>query len=111
MKTIIFCTAVLSLYWGNPDLRGYRNSSHEITRQLTAMLQYPQVLYNQEQNSIVVIQFHLGESSIIGRVKVFSENQDLNYDLIRQLTGKKLQLSSDDPYEKYTIKLRFKIEK
>jgi hypothetical protein len=111
MKAIVFCTAMLSLYWVNLDLKDYGSSSHEITRQLTAILQYPQVLYNQEQSSIVVIQFHLGESSTIGRVKVFSENQDLNYDLIRQLTGKKLQLSSDDPYEKYTIKLRFNMEK
>lgn len=111
MKAIIFCTAMLSLFWVNHDLKDYTNSSHEITRQLTTILQYPQVLYNHEQSSIVVIQFHLGESRTIGRVKVFSENQDLNYDLIRQLTGKKLQLSSDYPSEKFTIKLRFNLEK
>lgn len=78
---------------------------HEIENQLSSFLEYPAVLG--ENGGIVVIQFSIGESSIIGKVKIFTSDDELNNDLIRQLTGKRVHLPDHHPAASYTVKLRF----
>ncbi|MEO6282748.1 MAG: hypothetical protein ABIN80_14995 [Dyadobacter sp.] len=80
----------------------------EVGRQLERYLTYPKILRDKNRAGIVVIRFYLTDGISIGRVKVFSENEELNSDLIRQLTGKKLLLKYSDPLYPHTVKLCFK---
>ncbi len=96
----VFFTTVATCYsltrWEKP---------YEIRNQLSCLLDYPAVLG--ENGGIVVIQFSVGEGSAIGKVKVFTHDDKLNNDLIRQLTGKKVFLPDHHPATSYTVKLRF----
>jgi hypothetical protein len=79
---------------------------HEIGNQLSSFINYPAVLG--ANGGIVVIQFSIGEGSAIGRVKVFTSDDELNNDLIRQLTGKRVHLPDYHlPAKIYIVKLRF----
>lgn len=80
--------------------------SYQISKQLSSVLSYPISLYR-DKDRIVVIQFYLNEGNTIARVKVLCENEDLRFDLIRQLTGRKLNLSAKYSFQKYTDRLRF----
>lgn len=81
------------------------NKQHEISIQLSSLVDYPDILG--EKGGIVVIQFFVGESNAIGRVKVFTSDEELNNDLIRQLTGKRIQFPDYHRARSYTVKLRF----
>lgn len=82
-----------------------RAQPQDIGNQLSHLLDYPAVLG--ENGGIVVIQFSVGEGSAIGKVKVFTHDDKLNNDLIRQLTGKRVFLPDHHPAVNYTVKLRF----
>jgi hypothetical protein len=95
----------------NPILRDLGNTIEvkgEVGRQLEPYLTYPKILRDKNKGGIVVIRFYLTDGISIGRVKVFSENEELNSDLIRQLTGKKLLLKYSNPLYAHTVKLCFK---
>lgn len=80
--------------------------SHEIGNQLSPLIDYPAVLG--ANGGIVVIQFSIGEGRAIGKVKVFTSDDELNNDLIRQLTGKRVDLPDyHHPAKSYIVKLRF----
>lgn len=55
------------------------NKQHEICTQLSSFLDYPDILG--EKGGIVVIQFFVNEGNAIGKVKVFTSNDELNNDL------------------------------
>ncbi|HEV7382055.1 hypothetical protein J2Y45_006823 [Dyadobacter sp. BE34] len=97
---LLFFTTVATCYsltrWEKP---------YEIGNQLSCLLDYPAVLG--ENGGIVVIQFSVGEDSAIGKVKVFTRDDKLNYDLIRQLTGKRIFLPDHHPAASYIVRLRF----
>ena len=96
----VFFTTVATCYpfakWEKP---------HEIGNQLSSFIDYPAVLG--VNGGIVVIQFSIGKGSAIRKVKVFTRDDELNNDLIRQLTGKKVHLPDYHPDESYVVKLRF----
>lgn len=96
----VFFTTVATCYpfakWEKP---------HEIGYQLSSLIDYPAVVG--ENGGIVVIQFSIGEGSAIGKVKVFTSDDELNNDLIRQLTGKRVHLPDHHPAASYIVKLRF----
>ena len=77
----------------------------EIGHQLSSFLSFPATLG--VNGGIVVIQFSVGESSEIGKVKVFTSDDELNNNLIRQLTGKRIHLPDYRPPQSYPVKLRF----
>ena len=97
---LIFLPIVSSVY-----TFGAREQPQDIGNQLSNLLDYPAVLG--ETGGIVVIQFSVGEGNAIGKVKVFTHDDKLNNDLIRQLTGKRVFLPDHHPAANYTVKLRF----
>ncbi|WP_215236411.1 hypothetical protein [Dyadobacter linearis] len=96
----VFFTTVATCY---PLTRWEKR--YEIGNQLSCLLDYPAVLG--ENGGIVVIQFSVGEGSAIGKVKVFTRDDKLNNDLIRQLTGKRIFLPDHHAATSYIVKLRF----
>ncbi|GGC14673.1 hypothetical protein [Dyadobacter sediminis] len=97
---LVFPTIVSTVY-----SFGAREQPQDIGNQLSNLLDYPAVLG--ETGGIVVIQFSVGEGNAIGKVKVFTHDDKLNNDLIRQLTGKRVFLPDHHPAANYTVKLRF----
>jgi hypothetical protein len=112
MKTLfLYVMTLFPIAGTNPmsfDLSSSVDVNGEVGRQLEPYLTYPKILSDKNRGGIVVIQFYLTDGSSIGRVKVFSKNEELNSDLIRQLTGKKLLLKYSNPQYPHTVKLLFK---
>ncbi|RRA99839.1 hypothetical protein [Larkinella rosea] len=82
-----------------------------LSQQLISIITYPQVLSSRNLSGIVVVEFYLTDGMSISGVKVLSENQALNSDLIRQLTGKKIHSNQPNLFDKYTVKLVFNTDK
>ncbi len=76
-------------------------------QQLASHIAYPDVLKQTRQPGVVVIQFRINSDNELAQLKVFSQNEELNNDLLRQLTGRKLTGRIDDSKELYTVRLRF----
>lgn len=110
VKLCLF-TVLLPVGYGHADDFWVAPPKNEITSQLASIISYPKILYYQDRSGIVVIQFILDEARVIGQVKVFSQIDAINTDLVRQLTGKKINVSTAYvPYEIYTVKIYFKME-
>lgn len=112
MKTIYLLVTIFSTVLSAKSTVVKANKSTEIynniSRQLASMISYPKILGNNHVGGIVVVEFYLTDGVSISRVKVFSESDALNFDIIRQLTGKKLSLTEPNLFEKFTVKLVFK---
>lgn len=112
MKTLFLYVMTLFPIAGAKSMSVDRSNSVEVKgdvgTQLESYLTCPKILSDKNRGGIVVIQFYLTDGISIGRVKVFSENEELNSDLIRQLTGKKLLLKYSNPLYPHTVKLFFK---
>lgn len=78
-------------------------------QQLANYISYPDVLNPTRQAGIVVIQFRVNAESQLGQLKVFSQNEQLNNTLLRQLTGKKIKGYNGDTGELHTVRLHFKL--
>ena len=83
-----------------------------LEQQLAKHVSYPDVLKSNQQASIVVIQFRVNSANELCHVEVFSQNEQLNSELLRQLTGIKLKGYQHDLSEfaaqVHTVRLRFK---
>ena len=78
-------------------------------QQLAKYIHYPDVLRQTNKGGIVMIQFRVNADNELCQVEVFSQNEQLNVGLIRQLTGKKVMVAAN-PGELYTVRLRFQPE-
>ena len=79
-----------------------------LEQQLAKYISYPEVMKPNRQGGIVVIQFRVNEDHELCQLEVFSQNEQLNHTLLRQLTGKKLRGYGSDASERYTVRLHFR---
>ncbi len=79
-------------------------------QQLARYISYPDALRPTQRASVVVIQFRVNSDNEICQLEVFSQNEQINNTLIRQLTGKKLNGYGSDSGELHTVRLRFQPE-
>lgn len=73
-------------------------------------ISYPEVLKESNREGVVVIQFEVSEDSRVQKLKVLSENEQLNASLLKQLTGRKLDVLPTDTNQMQTVRLRFQID-
>ena len=78
-----------------------------LAKQLAKYISYPDALKPTQQAGVVVIQFRVNSDSELCQLKVFSQDESLNNDLLRQLTGKKLAGYASEAAELHTVRLRF----
>ena len=101
-----------------------------LEQQLAKYVTYPDALKLTQQAGIVVIQFRVNAADQLCQLEVFSQNEQLNNTLLRQLTGKKLTgygsdlgestgtperpgkstAPADRPGELHTVRLHFQPE-
>jgi len=113
MKTLTLAAILFSFVaYAKPDGRKPVDlkSSKTLNEQLESIISYPSALKEGNKSGIVILEFHISDQSQIGRVKVFSANQDLNNDIIHQLTGQKIFLKQSSADQSYTVRLYFKKE-
>ena len=77
---------------------------------LANYISYPDALKPAQRAGVVVIQFRVNTDSELCQLAVFSQNEQINASLIKQLTGKKLTDYGSDMTELHTVRLRFKPE-
>lgn len=78
-----------------------------LTQQLAKYITYPDVLKPTKQAGVVVIQFRVNSADELCQLAIFSQNDELNHTLLRQLTGRKLTGYGSDMAELHTVRLRF----
>ena len=79
-----------------------------LEQQLAKYILYPEILKQTQQPGVVVIQFRVNSDSELAQLTVFSQNEELNNTLLRQLTGKKLTGYAGIGDELHTVRLRFR---
>lgn len=79
-------------------------------QQLAKYISYPDALRQTQRAGVVVIQFRVNAENELCQLTVFTQNEQLNNALIRQLTGKKLVGYGSDADNLYTVRLRFQPE-
>lgn len=90
--------------------RKTKASKVTMEQQLAKYISYPDALKPAQRAGIVVIQFRVNAESQLYQLEVFSQNEQIDHALIRQLTGKKLIGFGSDSGEVYTVRLRFQPE-
>lgn len=78
-----------------------------LEQQLAKYIVYPDALRPTQQAAIVVIQFRVNADDKLCQLEVFSQNEQINNSLIKQLTDRKLPGYGSDASEVYTVRLRF----
>ena len=81
-----------------------------LEQQLAKYISYPDALRPAHRAGVVVIQFRVNADNKLCQLAVFSQNEQINNSLIKQLTGKKLTGYGSDSPELYTVRLRFQPE-
>ncbi len=81
-----------------------------LEQQLAKYVSYPDALKPTQQAGVVVIQFRVNAENQLCQLEVFSQNEQLNNALLRQLTGKKINGYGSDLAELHTVRLRFQPE-
>lgn len=81
--------------------------ARSLGEQVNAYLAYPELLKKRNAEGIVVIQFRVDEENRLGKLQVYSGNEELNADLTRQLTGRKIYLADSTPFDTHTVRLHF----
>jgi hypothetical protein len=81
-----------------------------LEQQLAKYISYPDALRPTQRAGVVVIQFRVNSDSELCQLEVFSQNEQINNALLRQLTGKKLAGYGSDANELHTVRLRFQPE-
>jgi len=81
-----------------------------LEQQLAQYISYPDVLRPTQKSGVVVIQFRVNAQRELCRLTVFSQNDQLNNSLIKQLTGKRLAGYGSDTTAVHTVRLRFQPE-
>ncbi|GAA4413826.1 hypothetical protein GCM10023187_42570 [Nibrella viscosa] len=115
MKKITILLAVMSLFCGVQGALAHTKEGDKQIRsceeQLVAYLTRPEVLKEKNLGGIVVIQFQVNADSQMDQLRVFSADERLNASLIRQLLGKKLNLTNNEYRKTYTVRLHFQVDK
>lgn len=81
-----------------------------LEKQLANYITFPEALAPIQRAGVVVIQFRVNADSELCQLTVFSQNEQINTSLTKQLTGKKLAGYSSDAAELHTVRLRFQPE-
>ncbi|WP_128546625.1 hypothetical protein [Larkinella soli] len=76
-------------------------------QQIALHLVRPDVLKKNNPGSVVVISFQINEDNRLARLRVFSEDERLNNDLIRQLTGKRVNAPASELEKTHLMRLHF----
>jgi len=79
-------------------------------QQLAKYISYPDALRPSQRPGVVVIQFRVNADNELCQLEVFSQNEQINNSLVKQLTGKKLAGYGSDAAELHTVRLRFQPE-
>ncbi|OIN58983.1 TonB C-terminal domain-containing protein [Arsenicibacter rosenii] len=82
-----------------------------LEKQLSTYISCPEELQQTNRNGVVVIQFNVSDEGRISKLVVHSGNEAVNTNLIKQLTGRKVNLPDVDPEHTYTARLHFNVEK
>lgn len=82
-------------------------SAAQLSQQVASHVSYPSILREGSHEGIVVITFNVTETNKLAKLTVHTTNQELNDDLTRQLTGKKIRLADNNPFETYMVRLHF----
>lgn len=110
MKSLLILTLVGFLATqasATPTKRKPQLPKANLEQQLAKYISYPDVLRQTRQPGVVVIQFKINADDKLAQLEVFSQNEQLNDSLIRQLTGKKMARSANNSDAVYTVRLRF----
>ena len=81
-----------------------------VEKQLANYISYPDVLRPTQRAGVVVIQFRVNADNELCQLAVFSQNEEINNSLTKQLTGKKLIGCGSDAAQLHTVRLRFQPE-
>lgn len=81
-----------------------------LEQQLAKYISYPDALRPAQRAGVVVIQFRVNSENQVCQLAVFSQNEEINNALLRQLTGKKIVGYGSDASELHTVRLRFQPE-
>jgi hypothetical protein len=79
-------------------------------QRLATYVDCPDILQKKHQGGVVVISFRINADNRLARLKVFSQDEQFNNDLIRQLTGKRLNAPESELEKTHIVRLRFKPE-
>ncbi len=82
----------------------------DMSRQLATYITYPASLPRSANGAIVMVQFKVGEDNRLRKLAVLSPDDKLNADLVRQLTGRKVAVSSPDPDKVHTVRIHFQTD-
>lgn len=82
-------------------------ASTKLSQQVASRVTYPAVMLEGNHEGIVVITFSISENNRLSRLKVHTDNQELNNEITRQLMDKKIRLADNNPFETYTVRLHF----
>ncbi|MGM9511597.1 hypothetical protein ACS5NO_27920 [Larkinella sp. GY13] len=81
-----------------------------LEQQLAKYITYPDVLRSTHKGGVLVIQFRVNAKNELCQIDVFSQNEQINNCLTKQLTGKSLTGYGSDTTELHTVRLRFQPE-
>lgn len=92
------------------NVRKAKASKASLEQQLANYITYPDAFKAGQRAGVVVIQFRVDADDRLSQLEVFSQNKEINNELLRQLTGKKLTGYGSDAGEVHTVRLRFRPE-
>lgn len=113
MKTSLFCLLFFALVLLQSCVTSMELPAMQppkvnlLEQQLARYVTLPLVLRPIQRPSVVVIRFRVNADDELCQLEVFSQNEQLNNSLIRQLTGRKLTGYGSDLGEPYLVRLRF----
>ena len=98
---------VVLIYETSATTRPILTPRTSFSQQLVNYLSFPRALRKTTQNVSVIVCFRVGADNRVDSLKVFSQDQQLNADLARQLIGKKLKVPNAQQGHVHTLRLRF----
>lgn len=113
-KSLFFLTLVSFLMtqaFATPTkIRKTKAPKATLEQQLANYISYPDALRPIQKAGVVVIQFQVNARNELCQLEVFSQNEQINNSLMKQLTGKRLAGYGSDTTERHTVRLRFQPE-
>ncbi len=111
MKTV-FTSLVLALLinsgaFAHSPSTGIAKPNSTLEIQLAQQVTYPAAMLASTRGGTVVVQFQLDAMNQVMGVKVHTDNEQLNAELVKQLTGMKVNRAGQQAEQTYTVRLRF----
>ncbi|WP_266368752.1 energy transducer TonB [Tellurirhabdus rosea] len=114
MKNLIFLLLLVGLTTAGVNAKPRSSKKAQpkqrLEQQLTNYISYPDVLQDGNREGVVVVQFKVNEENRMSQVAVLSQDEKLNNSLIKQLTGKKIEVAKAGSQEMHTVRLRFQLD-